>query len=39
MDMQLIEKGMCGRLILCPIDRVGVRPKASVVRSEVIRHG
>ncbi len=39
MDMRLIEKGMCGRLILCPTNWIGVRPETSIGRSEVVHHG
>ncbi len=39
MDMRLIAKEMCGRLILCPIDRIRVRPETSIGRSEVMHHG
>ena len=39
MAMRLMEKGMCGRLILSPIERCGVRPEANIGRSEVVHHG
>ena len=39
MDMRLMEKGMCGRLILCPTEPITVRPEAIVGPSEVLRHG
>ncbi len=33
MDMRLIGKEMCGRLILCPIDWIGVRPETSIAEA------